>query len=360
MENKPAEKSKKPEFTGERLIPDIPELKFLYQEHLVRYIFASTFVKDKVVLDAACGTGYGSSFLVENGASKVTGIDNSHEAIQYCTENYSNPRLDFKNADCIQLPFEDSTFDTVVSFEIIEHLKNTDKFLAEMKRVLKNNGIFIVSTPNIESYDEENQFHEHEFNLTEFESILLKNFKNVLIFHQFYPSSMMIANYNTTHLFETNFVDHKINDETESLYFIAICSDNTLPLIPNNNFIFKGSNLITGKKSHLKELRERNTANEAHLEELRSELALCLKSNEDKLQKIRKEYDDKLQKIRKEYDDKLQKIRKEYEDELQKIRKEYEDELQKIRKEYEDELQKIRNSFVWKILRNIDKLTGKK
>jgi O-antigen biosynthesis protein len=315
MKNKQLDESKKLKFTGERLIPNTLGLKFLYQEHITRYIFASTFVKDTIVLDAACGTGYGSSFLVENGASKVTGIDNSHEAIQYCNNNYSHSKLDFKNADCTQLPFKDSTFDIVVSFETIEHLENTDKFLVETKRVLKNNGIFIVSTPNIESYDEENPFHEHEFSLKEFESTLNNNFKNVSIFYQFYPSSIMIGNYNKINSFKTTIVDNEIDDETEPLYFIAICSDHPLPLIMNNNFIFKNSNLISGKKSHLKELRDQNTANENHLES--------------------------------------------HKDEIGKVRKEYEDKIGKVRKEYEDEIGKIRNSLTWKVLRTIDKFIGK-
>ncbi len=275
--------SKETEFTGERLIPNAPGLKFLYQEHITRYIFASSFVKNKIVLDAACGTGYGSSFLVEHDASEVIGIDNADDAILHCNENYSNPKLSFKKADCLNLPFEDSTFDTTVSFETIEHLENPNKFLTEIKRILKNDGVFIVSTPNIESYDEENPFHEHEFSLKDFESILHKNFKNVSIFFQFYPSSIMIGNYNKTTSFETTIVDNKINDEIEPLYFIAICSDYDLPLIPNQNFVFKDSNLIAGKQSHLKELRERNTANEAHLKEFQT-TEKKLKTTEEKLQ----------------------------------------------------------------------------
>ena len=50
------------EFTGERYIPDLKEAQISY-EHWHRYLYASYFVKDKVVLDIACGEGYGSDFL---------------------------------------------------------------------------------------------------------------------------------------------------------------------------------------------------------------------------------------------------------------------------------------------------------
>ena len=82
-------------FTGERLIPNLPELTFLYQEHIVRYLFASQFVRSKVVLDAACGTGYGSSLLLDKGAKKVIGVDISKDAIDYCNQNYKKENLEY-------------------------------------------------------------------------------------------------------------------------------------------------------------------------------------------------------------------------------------------------------------------------
>ena len=172
-------------------------------------------------------------------------------------------------SDCSSMSFQDSIFDFIVSFETLEHLEKPEQAIHEFKRVLKSDGILIISTPNIENYTKDNLYHKHEFTLSEFQSLLNKNFKNIMIFYQFYPSSMMIGNYNETSAFETKIIDDKIDDDSEPLFFIAICSNFTLPLIPNNNFIFKDSNLITGKNSHLKELRKRNTANEIHLKELR-------------------------------------------------------------------------------------------
>ncbi len=315
--------------TLERVDPSKSEQKFLYQEHLIRYLFASQYTKNKIVLDAACGNGYGSSLLLEKGAQKVIGIDISESTIDFCKKKYSSINLDFNVSDCSSMSFQNSTFDSVVSFETIEHLERPEQAICEFKRILTSNGYLIISTPNIENYDEENPYHEHEFSLSEFQSILKNFFKNVEILYQFYPSSMMIGNYDKTTSFETIITDDKINDETQPLYFIAICSDSTLPLISNNNFIFKDSNLITGKKSHLKELQEQNTANESHLEELQE----LNTANESHLEELRSE--------------------------LARRLKSYEDELQKVQNENRDELQKVHNSFAWKILRNIDKLVGK-
>ena len=146
-------------FTGERLIPNLPELTFLYQEHIVRYLFASQFVRSKVVLDAACGTGYGSSLLLDKGAKKVIGVDISKDAIDYCNQNYKKENLEFKIDDCTKLNLNNSYFDAVVSFETIEHLKEPDSFLSEIQRILKRNGMLVISTPNKLTYQGSNQFH---------------------------------------------------------------------------------------------------------------------------------------------------------------------------------------------------------
>ena len=70
-------------YTGERMIPEFNEGEEIYLEHITRYIFASQFIKDKIVLDIACGSGYGSDYLLKNGARKVIGVDISKETVEY-------------------------------------------------------------------------------------------------------------------------------------------------------------------------------------------------------------------------------------------------------------------------------------
>lgn len=122
-----------------------------YYLHLNRYRFAAGFVRNKVCLDIACGTGYGSVYLSRNGAKKVIGGDKSEGAISYAmntTKAKTNGALEFQVLDAASLPFADNSFGAVISFEVIEHLKDYEMLLAETHRVLGREGTLILSTPN--------------------------------------------------------------------------------------------------------------------------------------------------------------------------------------------------------------------
>ena len=90
------------DFTGERLVPGKVDLE-LEVEHINRYIFASDLVKNKKVLDAACGTGYGTALLAQS-AERVFGIDISKEAISYAESNYSAKNVNFAVANIESFP----------------------------------------------------------------------------------------------------------------------------------------------------------------------------------------------------------------------------------------------------------------
>jgi ubiquinone/menaquinone biosynthesis C-methylase UbiE/glycosyltransferase involved in cell wall biosynthesis len=121
--------------------------------HIIRYILASQFIREgDVILDAACGLGYGSRILgAIDRSAKVIGIDNSKFAIEYAISNYVDnlDKISFVRADLENLTFlADDSIDIVVSFETMEHISNPLRFLAEVKRVLKPSGRLIVSVPN--------------------------------------------------------------------------------------------------------------------------------------------------------------------------------------------------------------------
>lgn len=167
---------KKEVFTGERVILNKTTPKGIIQNHLERYNFAKNFVKGKTVLDLACGTGYGSEILLLAGAKKVFGGDISEAAIKYAKKNYSRPGLNFLIMNAENIPLEDNSIEVVVSFETIEHLPNYEKFLSEVKRVLKKGGTFICSSPNklVNSPFTKkplNKYHFKEFKLKELKKI---------------------------------------------------------------------------------------------------------------------------------------------------------------------------------------------
>lgn len=183
-------KEEKLEYTGERLIPldeRCSKQTKDYKEHLARYRFASRFVKNCKVLDAACGVGFGSYELLRNNAKYVVGIDISMEAIDYANTYYKKDRLKFLQMDATEMEFEKDTFDVVVSFETIEHLKDQAKFISEVKRVLKKDGFIIISSPNkVRSPGKENTnpFHVKELLREEFFGLLHDNFETVMKYGQ--------------------------------------------------------------------------------------------------------------------------------------------------------------------------------
>jgi len=169
---------RKLEFTGERLIPELNKGQAFFYEHLVRYLFSSQFVRNKIVLDVGCGSGYGSYILArQGGANKIFAVDISQDAIEYAKSRYKHRNIDFKVDDAEELKtISNKIVDILVAFELIEHLNDQDKFLGQVKRVLKKSGLFIVSTPNKYTYPDGNPFHTKELYPEEFYRLLKKYF----------------------------------------------------------------------------------------------------------------------------------------------------------------------------------------
>lgn len=175
-------------FTGERLILNpfvMANLPDVYEEHLRRYELAGSLVADLHVLDAACGAGYGSLMLRDAGAASVTGIDIDAATIDRAKLDYSRDGVTFVQGDVLRLPFPDGLFDAVVSFETIEHIADGAAWIREAARVLKDDGLFIVSTPNravtnASLYFEEqpaNPHHMFEYRTSELVGELLQEFR---------------------------------------------------------------------------------------------------------------------------------------------------------------------------------------
>jgi ubiquinone/menaquinone biosynthesis C-methylase UbiE len=163
----------------ERLVPGTLAWELYQVEHKQRYEFALDHCLGKFVLDVACGTAYGSTILAQSGAAHVVGVDISVEGI---ASNGKRPeRLALASGDACRLPFDDETFEVVVSFETIEHLVNPELLLIEISRVLKPGGICICSSPNRDflpssGVKEVNPFHPSEMSYAEFNQLFGKYF----------------------------------------------------------------------------------------------------------------------------------------------------------------------------------------
>src|SRR3989344_3026164 len=137
--------------TQERIIPenfDSYEAYLLYLRHLFAYEFAKNVIdKNSFVLDIGTGEGYGTKLLSKN-IKKIVGIDVDKNTIKHASNKYASENCTFKLYKGRRIPYKENTFDAIVSFQVIEHIKDDMNYLFEVRRVLKKDGIFIFTTPN--------------------------------------------------------------------------------------------------------------------------------------------------------------------------------------------------------------------
>ncbi|MEO8132713.1 MAG: methyltransferase domain-containing protein [Betaproteobacteria bacterium] len=164
-------------FTGERFVPDCTGE--IWAEHWHRYLFATRFVGGKDVLDAACGEGYGAAWLARS-AKSVSGLDVDTPTVDAARVKYRLPSLQFDVGSVAAMPYADASFDCAVSFETLEHLAEQEAMLREFRRVLRPDGLLIISTPNKSEYSDkrqfQNAFHVRELYAEEFRALLGRHF----------------------------------------------------------------------------------------------------------------------------------------------------------------------------------------
>ncbi|MBM4251408.1 MAG: class I SAM-dependent methyltransferase [Deltaproteobacteria bacterium] len=102
------------------------------------------------VLDIGCGFGWFEHAALRLGIKKICALDVSDQDLAAVRKHITDQRVEFKVGSGIKLPYPDQTFDTVVSWEVLEHIpKGTEpEFFREIKRVIKPNGKIYLSTPH--------------------------------------------------------------------------------------------------------------------------------------------------------------------------------------------------------------------
>lgn len=162
---------------------------WVWWEHLARFKFGAKFVKNKTVIDCACGNGIGSKIFADASAEKVLAFDIDERVINKLK---GGSNLSFDVADGRHLPVEDNFADVYISFETVEHINEDKEYLSEAVRVLKPGGVFVCSTPNREvtnpgkkiSDKPANRFHVREYSESEFTNLLNSYFKDVKLYGQ--------------------------------------------------------------------------------------------------------------------------------------------------------------------------------
>jgi len=218
----------------ERFVPGEMRGQLVEAEHLARYWFAQSLASGRRVLDAGCGTGYGTQMIADSGATSTVGVDISEAALGAAAERIDE-HVGLKQGDLCDLPFAAASFDLVVCFEAIEHVVDPERALDELRRVLSGTGILLISSPNRREYPAGNPHHVHEYVPEELEETLGRRFGNVELRRQQAWTASLIQDDTT---FATDIltaldielakvVARRPGDET---YTIALASDVDLPV----------------------------------------------------------------------------------------------------------------------------------
>jgi GT2 family glycosyltransferase/SAM-dependent methyltransferase len=170
------------DWTGERCVPWAPDVPVVY-EHFHRYLWAAELLSGRRVLDLGSGEGFGAAILAES-AEHVIGLEIDELTVEHSRLNYAGPNLEFDLGTALDLSsYEDGSFGAVVAFEIIEHVREQEQVLDGLSRLLGEEGILIISTPDRRMYGqargEPNPFHERELSLEEFLGLLGGHFAHL-------------------------------------------------------------------------------------------------------------------------------------------------------------------------------------
>ena len=162
----------------ESLDPDSP----WWAEHRSRYRFATGFLPADRVLDVACGSGLGVDLLAGE-RTHVTGIDISEEALATARAR-GEAGVSVCRADATKLPLKSASMDVIASFETVEHIDEDAAFISELRRVIRDDGVLLLSTPNALHTKPvagvpKNPFHVREYEPAELRRLVSDHFRTV-------------------------------------------------------------------------------------------------------------------------------------------------------------------------------------
>lgn len=175
--------------TGERVVPE--DVRTL-EEHLgyLRHLFAYEEVKDSLgasdrVLEIGGGEGYGTRMLAE-ACQEITALDIEPGVVDYANKRHGSDRCRFELYDGSRIPYDDATYDAVVSFQVIEHIQDDDHFVSELHRVLKSGGTAYLTTPNRDTRLKPgqrpwNRFHVREYSQQSLADLMQRHFAWVAV-----------------------------------------------------------------------------------------------------------------------------------------------------------------------------------
>lgn len=159
--------------TGERTVPDLPEENYWFRRHEAAYVWFRPYCADSLVLDTGCGEGYGAALLAES-AARVVACDYDASSVAHVRSRYG---IDAVRTNLTPLPVRSGHVGVVVNCQVIEHLWDQTGFLTECRRVLRDDGTLLVTTPNRLTFSPGrdtplNPFHTRELSADELTELL--------------------------------------------------------------------------------------------------------------------------------------------------------------------------------------------
>lgn len=189
----------------ERIVPGTAAWQMGYADHVQRYRFAQSFIaRGALVLDAGCGSGYGSALLADSGVRQVIAVDISTEALTLARQHFPRESVVWLQDDCHTLEHAAAfaPFDAVCCLENIEHLAQPERFLAQAARLLAPHGVLVVSSPNriltsrmygtAAGGAPQNPHHHREYSAEEFRALLERNFRDVRLSYQCHATATRV------------------------------------------------------------------------------------------------------------------------------------------------------------------------
>jgi SAM-dependent methyltransferase len=168
---------------SERFVPERNQRRLIDAERVSRYRWAAQVAKDRLVLDAGCGTGYGCRLLAMGGARGVIGVDVAGSVLEAALGGMPES-VRLQPGDLRKLEFADDEFGLVVCFEVIEHVEEPLTVLDELVRVLAPGGLLLISSPNRGVHQTSSPNHRHEFAPAELEAELAARLDHVQLWRQ--------------------------------------------------------------------------------------------------------------------------------------------------------------------------------
>ena len=162
------------EITSDKILSDNP----LHHRLLSAYVFAEKYISGDV-LELGCGEGRGIDIILKRSKS-FTAIDKISEVTERLSRKYPNEKFISSSFPPLK-NIENESFDTLISFQVIEHIKNDKLFIKEIHRILKPGGKALISTPNISMTLTRNPWHVREYTSQQLFDLASSNFKKIIM-----------------------------------------------------------------------------------------------------------------------------------------------------------------------------------